>query len=112
MSADLSSLLDIREAIQRALTFAFELDYDRFVADERTMGAVYSQVVIIGEAANRISREFQQQHGDVPWKQAISMRHRLVHGYNEINWQRVWETLVNDLPRLQGAIAPLIPNES
>jgi uncharacterized protein with HEPN domain len=112
MSADISSLLDIREAIERARSFTSGLDYEQFVRDERTMWAVYSQVVMIGEAANRVSREFQQLHDHVPWKQMVSMRHRLVHGYDEVNWERVWKTLGDDLPKLKAAIDPLIPNES
>jgi len=111
MSVDIASLIDIRDAIERALSFASALDYERFVRDERTMWAVYSQIIVIGEAGNRLSREFQQQHPGVPWRQMISMRHRLVHGYDEIDWQRVWETVVDDLPKLKTAIAPLIPNE-
>jgi len=111
MSVDIASLIDIRDAIERALSFASALDYERFVRDERTMWAVYSQIIVIGEAGNRLSRELQQQHPDVPWRQMISMRHRLVHGYDEIDWQRVWETVVDDLPKLKTAIAPLIPNE-
>lgn len=112
MSADLSSLLDIREAIKRALSFTSGLDYEQFVRDERTMWAIYSQVVLIGEAANRVSGEFQQQHSHIPWKQMVSMRHRLVHGYDEVNWERVWITIGDDLPKLKAAIDPLIPNET
>lgn len=39
------------------------------------------------------------------------MRHRLIHGYDEIDWQTVWETVCDDLPKLKGAIIPLIPPE-
>ena len=111
MSVDIASLIDIRDAIDRVMSFVSIMDYERFLRDERTMWAVYSQIIVIGEAGNRLSRELQQQHPDVPWRQMISMRHRLVHGYDEIDWQRVWETVVDDLPKLKTAIAPLIPNE-
>ncbi|MEK7731883.1 MAG: HepT-like ribonuclease domain-containing protein, partial [Planctomycetota bacterium] len=82
MSVDIASLLDIREAIERAQSFAAELNYDQFLGDEKTMWSVYSQIIVIGEATNRISQEFQQQHSDVPWRKIISMRHHLVHGYD------------------------------
>jgi len=39
------------------------------------------------------------------------MRHRLVHGYDQIKWDRVWETVTIDLPALKAAIEPLIPEE-
>jgi len=111
MSVDIASLLDIREAIDRVQSFASTIDYARFVRDERTMWAVYSQIIVIGEAGNRMSREFQERNPGVPWREMISMRHRLVHGYDEIDWRRVWETAVNDLPKLKATIEPLIPNE-
>ena len=111
MSVDIASLLDIREAIERAVSFTAELNYDQFLSDEKTMWAVYSQIIVIGEATTRISQEFQQQHSEVPWRKIISMRHHLVHGYDEIRWERVWETVTVDLPLLKTAIEPLIPKE-
>jgi uncharacterized protein with HEPN domain len=63
------------------------------------------------EAANRIGREFQEQHLHVPWKKAISMRNQLIHGYDEIDWEIVWKTVAEDLPKLKAAIEPLIPIE-
>ncbi len=111
MSIDIASLIDIREAIDRARSFIVDLDYDRFLGDEKSMWAVYGQVIVIGEAANRISKEFQEEHGGVPWRKMISMRHHLVHGYDEIKWDRVWNAVVNDMPKLKAAIEPLIPKE-
>lgn len=111
MSVDISSLIDIREAIDLALKFAEGFDYDRFLADERTSWAVYSPIIVIGEAANQMSSEFQQQHPIASWRKVVSMRHRLIHGYDEINWQTDWETVCDDLPKLKAAIIPLIPPE-
>ena len=111
MSVDIATLLDIREAIVRSQSFVSNIAYDQFHDDELAKWAVYSQVIVIGEAANRVSGEFQQLHGDVPRKKMISMRHRLVHGYDEINWERVWETVIHDFPKLKEAIEPLIPKE-
>lgn len=111
MPRDLASLMDIKLAADRAISFAQGLDRDRFLADERTRWAVYSQIVLIGEAANRISPDFQREHGELPWRQMIGMRHRLIHGYDEINWDRVWETVIDDLPRVSSLLTPLIPQE-
>ena len=111
MSIDISSLIDIREAIDLALKFAEGFDFDQFLRDERTSWAVYSQIIVIGEAANRLTADFRRQFPVVSWKKVISMRHHLIHGYDEINWQTVWETLTGDLPKLKAAITPLIPPE-
>jgi uncharacterized protein with HEPN domain len=111
MSIDIATLIDIRAAIDRALDFAAGMDYDGFLNDQRTRWAVCSQVMVIGEAATRVSKSFQEQSPDVPWGEMIGMRNRLIHGYDEIKWKKVWDTVVDDLPKLKAAIEPLIPRE-
>ena len=39
------------------------------------------------------------------------MRNRLVHGYFDINLERVWETVQRDIPRLVSQLEPLAPPE-
>lgn len=44
----------------------------------------------------------------VPWASIIGMRHRLVHGYDSVDWHRVWRTLRDDLPALLSQLNYLI----
>jgi uncharacterized protein with HEPN domain len=111
MSPDLAPLVDILLAVNRALQFTAGRDEQSFYADRTIRWATYSQIVIIGEAAARVSRDFRREHPEIPWAEMIGMRHRLVHGYDEINWNRVWETIATDLPELRHSIATLIPQE-
>ena len=111
MSRDSATLLDIAEAARRAIQFTAGLDAATFIDSEEKRWAVFSQIVIIGEAAARLSAEFQQAHEQIPWKQIVGMRNRLIHGYDQINWQRVWETVTHDLPALLAAVTPLLPRE-
>ena len=68
--------------------------------------------MVIGEATTRISEAFQKQHPGVPWREMIGMRNRLIHGYDDIKWNVVWETVAEDLLKLRAAIEPLIPKET
>ena len=55
---------------------------------------------VIGEAANNISREVQEANPQVPWPQIIAMRNRLMHGYFDINLDRLWLTATEAVPTL------------
>ncbi len=55
---------------------------------------------IIGEAANRISSEMRSNYTGIPWLQIISLRHRLIHGYDAVDLDILWEILTKDLPPL------------
>lgn len=111
MRTDPAPLLDILLAIGDALGFVEGLSEQEFHADKRTRWAVFSQIIVIGEASGRLSREFQKQYPTIPWSEIIGMRHRLIHGYDQVNWDRVWETVTIHLPKLKVAIEPLIPKE-
>src|SRR3989304_4402509 len=78
MSPDLMPLTDILLAINRAIGFIHGYDAYRFRSDKRTQWAVYSQVIVIGEAARRISRVFQNEHPEIPWAEMTGMRNKLV----------------------------------
>ncbi|MBD5261736.1 MAG: DUF86 domain-containing protein [Bacteroides sp.] len=57
-------------------------------------------VEIIGEAAYKITKEFKEDHTDLPWKQIEGMRHILVHGYFSISAEVLWDVIENDIPTL------------
>jgi uncharacterized protein with HEPN domain len=95
-----ASLHDMLHAANKALELASGMDEHAFLTDEKTQWAVYSQIIILGEAANRILKQEQDHLPDIPWKLIVGMRNRLVHGYDDIVWERVWATLAHDLPPL------------
>ncbi len=68
-------------------------------------------VEIIGEAANRVSKEVTQEHEDIPWREIISLRNRLVHGYDAVDYDILWKILVEDLPKLVVPLEAIIANE-
>jgi uncharacterized protein with HEPN domain len=78
-------------------------DKSDFLADKRTQQAVILNIVVIGEAATKLSNdhpEFVQGHPEVPWKNMKGMRNRIAHGYFDINLDIVWDTVQTALPPL------------
>ncbi len=107
----LSAVLDMIRAIDMAQKLSAGLDEAEFLNDERTQWAIYSQIVILGEAASRLPRGYCDDHAEIPWSAAVGMRHRLVHGYDSVDWVRVWKTLKGDLPPLRRQLKALMPEE-
>ncbi len=62
--------------------------------------ALVRLVEIIGEAASRVSQAGQAQYPDIPWREVIGMRNRLIHGYDSVDLNVLWDTVELDLPPL------------
>jgi uncharacterized protein with HEPN domain len=62
--------------------------------------AVTRLLEIVGEAANRVSSQTQQQYPQIPWRQIAGLRHRLVHGYDAVDRDILWDIVEQDLPPL------------
>jgi uncharacterized protein with HEPN domain len=56
----------------------------------------------IGEAASRLSKGFQDQHEDIPWRAIRGMRNLIAH----IDHRPVWNTMASDFPALAGKLRP------
>jgi len=63
---------------------------------------------IVGEAAGRVSDETQTRHPEIPWPQIISLRNRLIHGYDSVDMDVLWEILTGDLPLLITQLGKII----
>jgi uncharacterized protein with HEPN domain len=93
----------ILAAIERIERHTHEVDEVGFLASELIQDAVVRNLEVIGEAANNIQRadpNFAQAHTEIPWLVMYTMRNRLSHGYDRIDYEIVWKTVCNDLPEL------------
>ncbi len=62
--------------------------------------ALVQLVHTVGRAATRVSRVGQAAHPEIPWCSAIATRHRMAHGYDRIDYDVVWDTVLEDFPSL------------
>jgi uncharacterized protein with HEPN domain len=63
----------------------------------------------VGIAARRVSPEFRQAHSEIPWALAVGMRNILAHDYLHVDWDVVFKTATESMPRLVAALAALLP---
>jgi uncharacterized protein with HEPN domain len=111
MSQDMASLLDIDEAGRLIQEFIRGLDRESFLRDRKTQSAVLHQILILGEAAKRVSKTYRDQHPDIPWRQMAGMRDVLIHAYESVDLDEVWNTANEEVPQLLRKIEPLIPKK-
>ena len=96
-------LVRLRHMVDSAVE-AVELIHGKSRADLDTNRVLSLALVrlleIVGEAANRVTTGTRQQTPNIPWSQIVSLRHRLIHGYDTINMDILWKILTDDLPPL------------
>ncbi len=111
MVRDEAVLLDIVRAAQLVLEFRLDMDKVAFCDDLKTQSAMLHQLMVMGEAVKRLSVEFRICHSEVPWALIAGMRDKLIHGYDIVDLEQVWQTAVEDVPELLSLIEPLLPRQ-
>ena len=66
---------------------------------------------IIGEAASRIPKEDQSRHADISWPEIVSLRNRLIHGYDAVDFDILWQIVNQDLPTLIESLRRILGKE-
>ena len=112
MWKDDAYLLDMLLSARRIVEFTAGVTEDGFRRDSMMQHAVMRLIQIVGEAARKVSPETRDAHAEIPWKQIVGMRHRLVHDYFKINLDQVWTVVHDDIPALIPLLEPLVPPDS
>jgi uncharacterized protein with HEPN domain len=92
-------IADMIESSQKIMRYTDGLTYEEFLSDSKTIDAVIRNFEIIGEAANRLSEEFKDEHAEVEWHRIRGFRNRIVHDYSGIDYEIVWQIKEAFLPQ-------------
>ncbi|MCX5771515.1 MAG: DUF86 domain-containing protein [Candidatus Hydrogenedentes bacterium] len=93
---------------KRARDFCRDVSLEAFVTDEKLQMAALYALQVVGEAASKVSPEFQQAHPEIPWPRVINLRHRLVHDYPRVETPRVWSIVKEGIPALIESLEVLV----
>ena len=106
-SISLRQMLEHAAEAAKAVQDRSRTDLD---ADHMFALALVKLVEIVGEAANRVSAPTQVANPQIPWSQIIGTRNRLVHGYDQMDYDVLWRIVNDELPALVEQLKIILPN--
>lgn len=104
-------LTDMLDAISAIQQYTAGFDYEGFMANGMARDAVIRNIQVLGEAANRVPKEFRDNHIDIEWTRVIRTRHILVHDYFGVDYSIVWRIITIHLKPLQESLERIIKAE-
>ena len=111
---DDSRVRHMLDAMERILSISTGMSRDQLGHHEDNTEKILFNMMVLGEAANNISREFAERNPSVAWKDIASVRHKIVHDYADIDFDTIWDILQNDIPEEYEkvkAVAATLPPE-
>jgi len=104
----------IHQAASDACSFIEGFGRSEFSADKRTQNAVVMSLIVIGEATAKVMDrcpDFAGRHTEIPWRVMRGMRNRIAHGYFDIDFDVVWDTVNTVLPALLAKVTAIRAGE-
>lgn len=102
------TLRQIVDFASRAQELCGNKSSDEFLKDRVSILALERALELVGEAANRLPAEMQDKNPQVPWKLIIGMRNRLIHGYDDIRYDILWDTVQKNIPELIATVNQML----
>ncbi|MBW4468521.1 MAG: DUF86 domain-containing protein [Pegethrix bostrychoides GSE-TBD4-15B] len=111
MQRDLQFLLDMLQSAELIATYTAQRSQAEFVENVQLQDSVIRRLLVIAEAARRVSEATRQRLPNISWQEINGMRNRLVHEYNAVNLDIVWDVVQSKIPPLIEELKLQIPPE-
>ena len=107
-SKDKMVIVKILKYIEEIKMFIKDYSHEEFESDRKTINACVFDLSQIGELAGKISQELQDQYQNIEWRGIKALRNRIVHDYEGVNLNMVWEFLTTELNELEEKLNEII----
>lgn len=111
MQRDLQFLLDMLQSAELIMIYMAQCSKDEFVENIQLQDSVIRRLLVIAEAARRVSEPTRQTLPNVSWQEINGMRNRLVHEYDDVNLNIVWDVVQSEIPTLIEELKLQVPPE-
>ncbi len=105
---DITALRDMLAAMRMAASHAGGLHKEAAGQSPHLRDACLYRVLVLGEAATRVSEGLKSQYSGIPWSDIVGMRNVLIHGYEKVNWNVIWDAVHNDFPQLESQVQSVL----
>lgn len=99
---------DILAALDRIDSYTKGMNFEAFVADEKTVNAVSCNFLMIGEAVRLLPPTVTGKYPEIPWRQIAGMRDKLTNACFSIDYELVWKTITAILPQFRAVIQKIL----
>jgi len=111
MSRDDAYLIDILESSRAAIEYMGGKSWNEFSKDSLLQDAIVRRLEIIGEAAGKVSPATQKKYASLPWQAMKGTRNRVIHEYDSIQMDIIWDIVKKDLPFLVKELEKVVSSE-
>ena len=109
MQRDLQFLLDMLQSAELITTYMAQCSKNEFIDNVQLQDSVIRRLLVIAEAARRVPEVTRQTLPNISWQEINGMRNRLVHEYDDINLNIVWDVVQFEIPTLIEELQLLFP---
>lgn len=95
-------------AVSAIREYTLSYDIEKFKEDNKTQDAVVRNLLKLGEAANRLPKEFRDQYREIEWSRIIRTRHILTHEYERVDYDIIWKIITLYLPPLKNILEKIL----
>lgn len=88
------------------------LTLEGFLKDENLKRAFVRSLEIIGEAVKKLPIDLKEKYPEIEWKKIAGMRDKLIHEYFEVDYEIVWDAIINEIPELEQKVTKIIGGEN
>jgi len=103
-----ATLRQIRDAARRAEEICADKTLEGLLMDWQATAALERFIEIVGEGVKRLPPGLRDRYQAVPWKEIAGTRDHLSHGYDDVDYQVLWDAVKTDVPVLLATIAQML----
>jgi uncharacterized protein with HEPN domain len=103
-----ATLRQLQDAARHAQAICAGKTLEELLNDWQATAALERFIEIVGETVKRLPAELRDRYPAVPWKEIVGTRDHLSHGYDDVDYQVLWDAVNNDMPKLLATVEQMM----